>query len=153
MGFNDQEIVALSGAHALGRCHTDRSGFEGPWTFSPTSVTNEYYKLLLNEKWAWKKWDGPKQLEDKKTRSLMMLPTDYALVQDKSFKKWTKAYADDEQLWFKECVYTPLPVGSAVLTVVCYSFSSVVARLFELGVPTQQFVSSEPWILKSSDEK
>ena len=24
MGFNDQEIVALSGAHALGRCHTDR---------------------------------------------------------------------------------------------------------------------------------
>lgn len=50
MGFNDQEIVALSGAHALGRCHTDRSGFEGPWTFSPTSMTNEYYKLLLNEK-------------------------------------------------------------------------------------------------------
>lgn len=29
MGFNDQEIVALSGAHALGRCHTDRSGFVG----------------------------------------------------------------------------------------------------------------------------
>ena len=28
MGFTDQEIVALSGAHALGRCHTDRSGFE-----------------------------------------------------------------------------------------------------------------------------
>lgn len=27
MGFNDNEIVALSGAHALGRCHTDRSGF------------------------------------------------------------------------------------------------------------------------------
>lgn len=24
MGFNDQEIVALSGAHALGRCHTSR---------------------------------------------------------------------------------------------------------------------------------
>ncbi|MCO5562932.1 hypothetical protein L7F22_016568 [Adiantum nelumboides] len=25
MGFNDQEIVALSGAHNLGRCHADRS--------------------------------------------------------------------------------------------------------------------------------
>ena len=62
MGFNDQEIVALSGAHALGRCHTDRSGFDGPWTFSPTVVTNEYYKLLLNEKWNWKKWNGPKQV-------------------------------------------------------------------------------------------
>ena len=25
MGFSDQEIVALSGAHNLGRCHSDRS--------------------------------------------------------------------------------------------------------------------------------
>eukprot|EP00912_Choanoflagellata_sp_UC4_P001131 UC4_evm3s704 len=25
-GFNDQEIVALSGAHTLGECHVDRSG-------------------------------------------------------------------------------------------------------------------------------
>jgi cytochrome c peroxidase len=55
MGFNDQEIVALSGAHALGRCHVDRSGFEGPWTFSPTVLTNDYYTLLLNEKWHWNK--------------------------------------------------------------------------------------------------
>lgn len=62
MGFNDQEIVALSGAHALGRCHTDRSGFDGPWTFSPTVVTNDYYDLLLKEKWTWKKWNGPKQV-------------------------------------------------------------------------------------------
>ncbi|TBU40080.1 heme peroxidase [Dichomitus squalens] len=134
MGFNDQEIVALVGAHALGRCHRDRSGFDGPWTFSPTSVTNEFYKLLLNEKWVWKKWDGPKQLEDKKTHSLMMLPTDYVLIQDKSFKKWVKAYAEDEQLWFKD-------------------FAAAVSTLFELGVPTQQFVSSEPWILKGSDEQ
>ena len=27
MGFNDREIVALSGAHALGRCHPDASGY------------------------------------------------------------------------------------------------------------------------------
>ena len=55
MGFDDREIVALSGAHALGRCHTDRSGFEGPWTFSPTVLTNEYFRLLLDEKWNWRK--------------------------------------------------------------------------------------------------
>ena len=40
MGLSDQEIVALSGAHALGRCHRDRSGFEGPWTFSPTMASD-----------------------------------------------------------------------------------------------------------------
>ena len=33
------------------------------------------------------------------------------------------------------------------------SFSDALSRLFELGVPTQQFVSSEPWIMKSSDEQ
>lgn len=25
-------------------------------------------------RWVWRKWNGPKQLEDKKTKSLMMLP-------------------------------------------------------------------------------
>ena len=48
--FNDQEIVALAGAHALGRCHTNRSGFDGPWTFSPTMFTNAFYTLLMDEK-------------------------------------------------------------------------------------------------------
>jgi len=134
MGFNDQEIVALSGAHALGRCHTNRSGYDGPWTFSPTTLTNDYFKLLFDEKWVLKKWNGPKQLEDKKTRTLMMLPTDYVLVEDKSFKKFAKAYADDVDLFFKD-------------------FSKVVAKLFELGVPTQQFATSEPWIMKTLDEQ
>lgn len=32
MGFNDQEIVALLGAHTLGRGYPDRSGYDGPWT-------------------------------------------------------------------------------------------------------------------------
>ena len=83
--FNDQEIVALSGAHAVGRCHADRSGFDGPWQHSPTSFNNEYFNLLLNEKWSWKKWDGPKQFEDKSTGSLMMLPTDVS--DEQAFKR------------------------------------------------------------------
>lgn len=55
MGFDDREIVALSGAHALGRCHTDRSGFDGPWSFSPTVVSNDYFRLLLDSKWEFRK--------------------------------------------------------------------------------------------------
>jgi len=116
MGFNDQEIVALSGAHALGRCHTDRSGFEGPWTFSPTVVTNDYYKLLLEEKWSYRKWDGPKQFQDVKTKSLMMLPTDVALTKDKLMRPHVERYAKDNEVFFKE-------------------FSDVICKLFELGVP------------------
>jgi len=131
MGFNDQEIVALSGAHALGRCHTDRSGFEGPWTFSPTMVTNDYYKLLLNEKWNWKKWNGPKQFEDKTTKTLMMLPTDMALITDKSFKPWVEKYAKDNDLFFND-------------------FSAVLVKLFELGVPFAE--SSEKYTFKPSHE-
>jgi len=133
MGFNDQEIVALIGAHALGRCHTDRSGFEGPWTFSPTTMSNDFYTLLVNEKWQWRKWVGPKQYEDAKTKTLMMLPTDYVLIQDKKFKEWVYKYAKSEELFFKD-------------------FSKAFASLLELGVPTAQFVSSEPWILKTTDE-
>ncbi|EJD03072.1 cytochrome C peroxidase [Fomitiporia mediterranea MF3/22] len=134
MGFNDQEIVALLGAHALGRCHTDRSGFEGPWTFSPITFTNDFFTLLFNEKWIWRKWSGPKQLQDKKTGSLMMLPTDYVLVQDKNFKKFAKAYADNQDIFFED-------------------FSKAFAKLLELGVPESQWVAQEPWLLKNTDEQ
>ena len=118
MGFDDREIVALSGAHALGRCHTDRSGFEGPWTFSPTIVSNDYYRLLVDDKWGWRKWNGPKQYEDLKTKTLMMLPTDMALVQDKIFKAHVERYAASSEAFFKE-------------------FSDVLVKLMELGVPFQ----------------
>ncbi|KIX07010.1 uncharacterized protein Z518_04986 [Rhinocladiella mackenziei CBS 650.93] len=116
MGFNDQEMVALCGAHALGRCHADRSGFEGPWTFSPTVFTNEYYRLLMEEKWGWRSWSGPKQYQDKTTKSLMMLPTDMSLVKDPIFKKQVEIYAKDSQTFFKD-------------------FSEALCKLFELGVP------------------
>jgi cytochrome c peroxidase len=134
MGFNDQEIVALIGAHAVGRCHPDRSGYKGPWTFSPITFTNNFFELLFDEKWVWKKWNGPKQLEDKKTGTLMMLPTDYVMVSDKSFKKYALEYAKSQDVFFRD-------------------FSAAFAKLLELGVPTSQFVAPEPWIMKNSDEK
>ena len=63
-----------------------------------------------------RKWVGPKQYQDENSKSLMMLPTDMALVQDKDFKKHVKRFAEDEATFFKE-------------------FADVVMRLFELGVP------------------
>ena len=101
MGFGDQEIVALMGGHAIGRCHTDRSGYWGPWTRAPTTLSNEYFRLLMEEKWTPKKthngqaWKGPMQYEDP-SGELMMLPTDMAMKSDPKFRKYTELYAKDE---------------------------------------------------------
>lgn len=77
------------------------SGFEGPWTFSPTTLTNDFFKLLFDEKWVWKRWDGPKQLEDKTTRSLMMLPyvlelTPFRSIPDRNFQYRLRPYSGQE---------------------------------------------------------
>ncbi|TKA59224.1 Cytochrome c peroxidase, mitochondrial [Friedmanniomyces simplex] len=122
MGFNDQEIVALSGAHALGRCHTDRSGFEGPWTLSPITMTNDYFKLLIEEEWDWRNWNGPRQYQDK-TKTLMMLPTDVALIKDEGFRSHVQRYAKDQGEFFAD-------------------FSQVLMTLFELGVPFESGVEA-----------
>jgi len=72
-------------------------------------------------RWVWKKWNGPKQLEDKKTGTLMMLPyveslirhnvpsvdpwrtsTDWTMVSDKAFKKYALEYAKSQDVFFRE---------------------------------------------------
>lgn len=117
MGFNDREIVALSGAHAVGRCHKDRSGYEGPWTHTPTRFGNGFYKALLNAKWVPKKWDGPLQYEDE-TGELMMLPTDMELIRDPKFKPVVEEYAKSKDVFFKD-------------------FATAFGKLIELGVHRQ----------------
>lgn len=54
MGFNDREIVALIGAHTIGRCHPEASGYWGPWNFSETVFSNQYFVLMTSEKWTLK---------------------------------------------------------------------------------------------------
>jgi len=116
MGFNDQEIVALSGAHTLGRCHIVRSGFDGPWTTNPLRFDNEFFRNLINLTWKKREWEGNEQFEDVETGKLMMLPTDLALVTDAKFKPFVEAYAKDQELFFKD-------------------FASAFSKLLALGVP------------------
>jgi cytochrome c peroxidase len=119
MGFDDREIVALSGAHGLGACHTDRSGYWGPWTRAPTTVSNEYFRELLENTWTVKKthkgkpWKGPMQFEDP-TGELMMLPSDIVLIQDKAFRQYVELYAKDSDVFMKD-------------------FGAVVGKLFNSG--------------------
>ena len=101
IGFNDQEIVALSGAHALGRCHTNFSGYDGPWTPTPTTFNNLYFTLLNTVNWTKRDWSGPFQYEDGNKR-LMMLPTDLVLIQDEEFKKYVDIYAGDSDKFFAD---------------------------------------------------
>jgi len=119
MGFNDQEIVALSGAHSLGRCHSDRSGFEGPWVNNPTRFSNQYYRLLLSSDWRKKKLaNGLEQWvsHDEVTETeLMMLPTDMALAKDEAFRPWVELYAKDKDRFFAD-------------------FKKVFHKLMELGI-------------------
>jgi len=114
MGFNDREIVALIGAHTVGRCHTDRSGFDGPWTLTPTRFSNQFFVQLLNNKWTKRKWTGPDQYTDP-SGNLMMLPADLALLSDPEMAKLCKLYASDKKAFFDD-------------------FAEAFAKLLELGV-------------------
>ncbi|KAL8279863.1 hypothetical protein RQP46_007713 [Phenoliferia psychrophenolica] len=77
MGFNDQEIVALSGAHSLG--------------------------MLTKFEWTPKEWTGPFQYKNEDLgEELMMLPTDLALIEDASFRPHVEAYAGDSELFFSD---------------------------------------------------
>jgi hypothetical protein len=118
MGFTDQEIVALSGGHTLGRCHQVRSGFDGPWTSKPLRFDNEYFVNLVTRTWRKKQWNGPPQFEDVESGSLMMLPTDLVLIEDPKFRPFVELYARDQEAFFRD-------------------FATAFAKLISLGCPPQ----------------
>ncbi|KAM0388262.1 hypothetical protein ACHAO7_009586 [Fusarium culmorum] len=135
MGFNDREIVALSGAHNLGRCHTANSGFEGKWVNNPTRFSNQYFRLLLSETWTEKTIPESGLLQfssvDQDTEEeLMMLPTDIALTTDSEFSKYVQLYAKDKDVFFKD-------------------FSKAFAKLLELGIAR----NSEGKVIKTDNQK
>ena len=98
-------------------------------TNAETTFSNEYFRLLIEERWSpklthnGKPWTGPDQFEDS-TGKLMMLPSDIVLIKDPEFKKYVEMYANNEDLFFKD-------------------FAKAFAKLLELGVPFATAV--KPW--------
>lgn len=120
MGFDDREMVALCGAHNLGRCHAANSGFEGKWVNNPTRFSNQYFRLLVSETWreTTVAASGARQfsaLDPVTEEELMMLPTDMALVADPVFREYVELYARDKATFFAD-------------------FSKAFGKLMELGI-------------------
>lgn len=131
MGFNERETVCLIGAHCLGKCHSEHSGYEGPWGPSFNMFTNDFFVRLLQD-WHIKKWKGKRQFEDDETNSFMMLPADMALKEDSTFLKYVKMYAEDEKLFFTD-------------------YAKNFSTLLELGVTFPD--SNKPFEFKTLDEQ
>lgn len=126
MGFSLQEACALiCGGHLYGRCHDDRSGYNGKWVAEPTVWSNEYAADMIEDTWVFINKHsqmnnrelhsevcpaaGKKQYIKKLTDEddwnedqQMMLVADMILVWDEDFRPYLTKYAEDSDLLKKE---------------------------------------------------
>jgi cytochrome c peroxidase len=109
----------LPGAYNLGRCHSDRTGFEDQWVNNPARFSNTYFRLLMMYKWKRKRLENEVEqyvcAGEDLDEELVMLPTDIALLEDRKFRVWVERYARDKDLFFAH-------------------FTSVLAKLTELSI-------------------
>jgi L-ascorbate peroxidase len=113
MGLGDMEIVALSGAHTLGRAWKDRSGLGADktkftdgtaiarkdgkpgigkaggssWTEKWLAFDNSYFTTIPN---------------DKSDPELLKLSTDKTVFADDGFKPFAEKYRDSQDAFFKD---------------------------------------------------
>lgn len=102
-GFSDKDIVALSGAHTVGKCHADRSGFDGQWTEEHLKFDNSYFTEMLAKEYADETTaQGCPQKKHAATKTIMLI-SDLALL-EAPFREYVELYAKDQDAFFKDYV-------------------------------------------------
>ncbi|KAI8918079.1 heme peroxidase [Entophlyctis helioformis] len=138
MGFTTGEMVALIGAHSLGRCQATTSGYRGFWTSHPNRLSNSLFTNLLGSTYYPVAMNvpvpgapvGPEtarlgpstvkfQFNDTR-HTHMMLQTDFFLGSNTRLAPWTRAYA-----------------GMPPTAFIAQHFVPAFVKLLELGMANQ----------------
>lgn len=128
MGFNDTETVALvGGGHAFGKCHgacmnppcgegdmkgkgvnTFTAGYEGQWSTTPTTWSNQYFNNLFDFEWTlvdgpggFTQW-APNTTDGSTPPDILMLTADLALAEDEIYRPISQEYAANLELLSKD---------------------------------------------------
>jgi len=116
MGFNDRDIVALSGAHTMGRAFKERSGTSShgygekngtKYTSSDDYVARGDGKkgigMAGGQSWTqqWLTFDNS-YFREEPSGDLMMLETDKIIREDPDFKPHFERYAKSQEEFFKD---------------------------------------------------
>merc|ERR1719230_829405 len=118
MGFSDEEIVALSGAHTLGRAFKERSGtcpfgygekngtkYTNSQSLCPRKDGKPGLGMAGGQSWTkdWLTFNNSYFLQYKeKDAQLLWFPTDEALHTEPEFKPVFELYGKDEAAFFKD---------------------------------------------------
>lgn len=106
-GFNDQEIVALSGSHTLGRAHKDRSGLGKEETkYTAKAACPAGVQTIGGSAWTsnWLTFDNSyfANVKERSDPELLVLDTDRALFDDEKFRPFADKYAADQDSFFHD---------------------------------------------------
>jgi L-ascorbate peroxidase len=140
MGLGDMEIVALSGAHTLGRAWKDRSGLGADKTkfTDGTAVARKDGKAGIGKaggsSWTekWLAFDNSYFTtipNDKADPELLKLSTDKTVFGDDGFKPFAEKYRDSQDAFFKDYAIAHKKVSRIIRT--CMRMYRGIQRLCE----------------------